>query len=271
MGKHKVTKVSSQETIDLGTSPEKRDKSDEIIALITQSNENNKKRFDDLFAELQSIKDSHKARLDAQDVKIKELQDENKQLRRDLDESNLKLGKCEKTLEKVNTKVLENESHSRRLNLIFSNVPESKDENIRETLNRIFIDNLGIASETANSFLLRDAHRLGKSNANVINPKPRNIILAFLQQSDRNYVYGLARKLKGTNISMKVDLIQEYAKIRDNLLIHRREILNFNKKAFVQLTYKSYNHPVLLVKLNDQIVEFNHEMKYEDLENVREK
>ena len=272
MGKqNKVTKSTSQETIDLGLSSPKKDRTDEILALITQSNANNNKRFDDLFAELASIKESHNARLDAQDVKIKDLQDENKQLKKDLNAANLKLGEVEVTLEKVNTKVLENESHSRRLNLIFSNVPESRDENIRETLNRIFIDNLGIAPETAHGFLLRDAHRLGKSNSSVINPKPRNIILAFVQQSDRNYVYSQARKLKGSNISMRVDLIQEYAKIRDNLLVHRREILKNNDKTFVQLSYKSYNKPILLVKVNDTIVEFKDDMDYADLENIRSK
>ena len=50
MGKqNKVTKSTSQETIDLGLSSPKKDRTDEILALITQSNANNNKRFDDLY------------------------------------------------------------------------------------------------------------------------------------------------------------------------------------------------------------------------------
>ena len=93
--------------------------------------------------------------------------------------------------------------------------------------------------------------------------------MAFISQEDRNYVYGQAKNLKGSNISLRVDLVKEYVVIRDKLLIHRSEIRKFNEKLYVQLTYRSYNKPILLVKMGNNIVEFKEGMKYEDLQEVR--
>ena len=152
-------------------------------------------------------------------------------------------------------------------------VLESNNENIRQTINRVFVEDLKIPRERAEGFILRDAHRLGKSKpADPPIPgitKPRNIIVAFISQEDKNYVYSQARNLKGSNISMRVDLVKEMATIRDNLLIRRKDIRDFNKNLYVALTYRSYNKPVLLVKVKNEIVEFTAEMKYEDLQEVR--
>ena len=254
-------------------SPAKSDRFDEISALIRQSNENNNTKFTQIFTQLKEIQDSQKAQLEAQTAKIANLEKENEQLRSDLNATNARLNKCEELLEKSQARITENESHGRRLNLVLGNVPESNNENIRQTINRVFIDNLKIPQDQAEGFMLRDAHRLGKSKQE--NPpipgvsKPRNIIMAFICQEDRNFVYSQARNLKGSNISLRVDLVKEYAMIRDNLLIHRSEIRKFNNKLYVQLTYRSYNKPVLLVKVNNNIVEYRTDMKFEDLQEVR--
>ena len=253
-------------------SPVKSDRFDEILASIKQANENNNSKFTQIFTQLKDIQDSQKAQLEAQTKRITSLESENRQLRQDLNATNTRLSKCEELLEKAQAKITENESHGRRLNLILGNVPEFNNENIRETLNRVFIDHLKIPRERAEGFILRDAHRLGKSKQE--NPpipgvtKPRNIIMAFICQEDRNYVYGQAKNLKGSQISLRVDLVKEYAVIRDKLLIHRSEIRKFNEKLYVQLTYRSYSRPVLLVKMGNNIVEFKEGMKYEDLQEV---
>lgn len=254
-------------------SPVKGDRFDEILASIKQSNENNNAKFTQIFTQLKDIQDSQKAQLEAQSKKIANLEKENEQLRSDLRATDTRLKKCEELLEKSQTRIIENESHGRRLNLILGNVPESNNENIRHVINNVFIDNLKIHPERVESFIFRDAHRLGKSKeANPPIPgvtKPRNIIMAFICQEDRNFVLSQARNLKGSNISLRVDLVKEYAMIRDNLLIRRSEIRKFNEKLYVQLSYRSYSKPVLLVKVKNNIVEYTSDMKLEDLQEIR--
>ena len=273
-GKKNVPKtpISPKLPADNEVASTNSEKLDLILEKIRLSNESHNAKFESIFSQLKSIQDKQNERLDSQDAKIKKLESDVKNLSSQLKTTNEKLTNCEKALEKVNSRVIENESHSRRLNLIFGKVPESKDEDIRKTLNKIFIENLKVPREQAEGFLIRDAHRLGKSTTDNPNgvPKPRNIIVAFLNQGDRNFVFSQARNLQGSNISMRVDLCHEYAQKRDALLVHRREILKINKKAFVQLTYRSYCRPVLLVKRDGDIIEFDPDtMDYEGLGEVR--
>lgn len=261
----------------LPTTPGKQtgDRVDEILESIRKSTESNNLQFTQIFNRLKSIEDSQKERLDAQDKKISDLESKNKRLEDDLLAANNQLKMCRESLNKAETRIIENESHGRRLNLVFGKVPESKDENIRETINKVLIENLKIPQERAEGFLLRDIHRLGKSKSTlntasgVDTNKPRNIIVSFLMQQDRNYVYSQAKNLKGSVISMRPDLVKEMALIRDDLLLQRQTILKFNKKLYVQLSYRSYSKPTLLVKVAENIVEFNPQMKLEDLQEIR--
>ena len=261
----------------LPTTPGKQtgDRVDEILESIRKSTESNNLQFTQIFNRLKSIEDSQKERLDAQDKKISDLESKNKRLEDDLLAANNQLKMCRESLNKAETRIIENESHGRRLDLVFGKVPESKDENIRETINKVLIENLKIPQERAEGFLLRDIHRLGKSKSTLNTAsgvdanKPRNIIVSFLMQQDRNYVYSQAKNLKGSVISMRPDLVKEMALIRDDLLLQRQTILKFNKKLYVQLSYRSYSKPTLLVKVAENIVEFNPQMKLEDLQEIR--
>lgn len=249
------------------------DRVDEILESIRKLTENNNTKFTEIFNRLKSIEDTQKARLDAQDKKISDLEAKNLRLENDLSTANNQLRAYKDSLNKAEARISENEAHSRRLNLVFGRIPESKDENIRDTINQVLIDNLKIPKERAEGFLLRDIHRLGKNKSNTTNgaasDKPRNIIVAFLMQQDRNYVYSMAKNLKGSTISMRPDLVKEMALIRDNLLIQRQTILKYNNRLYVQLSYRSYSKPTLLVKVRNDIVEFDPQMKLEDLQEIR--
>ena len=248
------------------------DRADEILESISKSNENNKQQFTLIFNKLKSIEENQNTRLDAQDKKISELETKNEKLENDLSHATKQLSDCQEQLKKAVTRISENEAHGRRLNLVLGNVPESKDENIRVTISRVMIDSLKIPEDRVEEILLRDAHRLGKSKTQTpalgAATKPRNIIIAFLSQFDRNYVYSQAKNLKGSTISIRPDLVKEMALIRDNLLIQRQVILKHNKKLYVQLTYRSYSKPVLLVKVANEITEFKPEMNLEILQEV---
>ena len=249
------------------------DRADEILESIRKSNENSKEQFTLIFNKLQSIEENQKTRLDAQDKKISELESKNEKLETDLFNATQQLSQCQDQLKKAETRISENEAHGRRLNLVFGNVPETKDEDIRQTISRVLIDSLKIPEDRVEEIILRDAHRLGRSKTSQspeipAATKPRNIIIAFLSQFDRNFVYSQAKHLKGSNISIRPDLVKEMALIRDNLLLQRQVILKHNKKLYVQLTYRSYSKPVLLVKVANEITEFKPDMNLEILQEV---
>ena len=245
-----------------------------VLSAISALRETTENKFKHISDELASIKTSLESRMTVQEETTKDLTNRIKVLEADYKELKVSHDNTSKQLIDLKDRVLNNESHNRRLNLVFGNIPESDNENVRESINKVLIENLKIPEDTARGFLMRDLHRLGRvknndeSNVNNALIKPRNIITAFILQEDRNLVYSKARNLKWSSITMRVDLTKEYAKIRDNLMVHRRSILNFNDKAFVKLSYRQYNHPVLLVKINNKIVEFDEKMNFEQLEIV---
>ena len=247
---------------------------DKVLSAISGLRQTTESKFKELSEELSSIKASMESRLTIQEDTTKDLTNRIKVLESDLHALKVSHENDSKKLVELQDRVLNNESHNRRLNLVFGNIPESDNENVRESINRVLIENLKIPEDKAKGFLMRDLHRLGRvknnDEANVNNAlvKPRNIITAFVLQEDRNFVYSRAKNLKGSNITMRVDLTKEHAKKRDNLMVHRRNIINFNDKLFVKLSYRQYNHPILLVKINNKIVEFNDKMNLEQLEIV---
>ena len=171
-------------------------------------------------------------------------------------------------MNKIETRVKSQEAHSRRLNLIFNNIPETDNEDIREVVNKVFIDNLKIQRERATGFLLRDLHRLGNGKnqqSNVSKKYHRAIIVAFVCQTDRNDVFNCARNLQGSSITMRIDLPPEYSKVRDNLLIQRKAIKDYNKKIIAVIKYRSYR-PFLFVKVNGDMVHYKEEMNVNSLE-----
>lgn len=206
-------------------------------------------------------------KIDGQDESIRKLEAENKVMKEKLD-SVIEINKHQEAkLSKIENRLIENEAHQRRNNLIFHNIEEETDEDVERKVCKVFIDDLHLNAERVNRFTFRDIHRLGrfKKSEGDTRAHPRAIIVAFLDQRDRNLVYSRGKQLSGSKISMRVDLPFEYSKERESLLTVRKSIKNINSKKVAILTYRSYK-PVLLVKVNGSIIKYDQNQEMDQLE-----
>ena len=102
-------------------------------------------------------------------------------------------------------RALKLESHSRRNNLIFYNIPEMRKESIAttETLLYTFLgQNLDMAEEETNEIPIERVHRLGKIREDN---KLRPIIAKFSFHKDKERILSSARTLAGTNYGISQD------------------------------------------------------------------
>ena len=107
-------------------------------------------------------------------------------------DSHLKKVEAQLTV-KVNNqgdKIIEQEGHSRRRNLIINGKPELDKENTEEVVQEFLVNDLHIEEVEVKNYLFRDVHRLPKSKNKdgTVREGPRPIIVAFLRQKDRNSV-----------------------------------------------------------------------------------
>ena len=110
------------------------------------------------------------------------------------------------------------ESHSRRNNLIFYNIPEVRQESsaTTETLLYTFLEqNLDMAEEETNGIPIERVHRLGKIREDN---KSRPIIAKFSFHKDKERILSSARTLAGTNYGILQDFPREIVEIRKGLL-----------------------------------------------------
>ena len=78
------------------------------------------------------------------------------------------------------------ESHSRRNNLNFFNIPEENDESFQSTenvLHRFMEVELKVSKKDSKEISLERVHRIGKFNSN--NSKPRPLIAKFTFHKDK--------------------------------------------------------------------------------------
>lgn len=124
---------------------------------------------------------------------LQAIRDENKKLRADLESL---------------------DAYGRRENLVFSNINESDDENCTSLILKLFTSNLGIDQSAAAYINFQRVHRLGGKRKDG---KPRDIIARFCLYPDREKVWNLRYKLKGTPIIIQEDFPPAMARRRRTL------------------------------------------------------
>ncbi|CAH3134215.1 unnamed protein product, partial [Porites lobata] len=105
--------------------------------------------------------------------------------------------------------------YSRRWNLIFYRVNESKDEDCFSLVRDVLTRNLNLPQDEVLNMKLCGAHRLGKPNRN----RARPLIARFTCRADRDRVWKARYRLKNSRISMGEDLPKHIQEIRKNVLI----------------------------------------------------
>lgn len=164
------------------------------------------------------------------------------------------------------------EAHGRRLNIIISGMDDTPvvDEDGREipedvdaAVRKLFIDKLELEPALVNGFLFRDLHRLGRRS--TVRVKARAVIVAFIQQKDRNLVMSKAFKLKGKGVSLKSDLPKELSAQRDKLLMERKTLQERN--IIARVCERGYL-PVLETKRGNKWVPYSLRVESDDFTNT---
>lgn len=143
-------------------------------------------------------------------------------------------------------KIVDQEGHSRRRNIIVNGKEELNGENTEEVAKQFLVNDLQMDQEEVKGFLFRDIHRLpkAKNRDGTQNDRPRPIIMAFLRQKDRNAVMKNAFQLKDTVCSIKSDLPKHLNDIRSLMLKERQRLKTETPAIKYRVAERSYK-PVL--------------------------
>ena len=149
---------------------------------------------------------------------------------------------------KENTdRLVTQEGHSRRKNVIINGKVENPDgENTEEVVRKFLVDDLKMEKDKVDKIILRDTHRLATPKNRDGTPRnvPKPIIVAFVCQKDRNDVMRSAYHLKGSTHSMKSDLPKELNDIRSAMLTERTRLKTAQPTWRVRVGERGYK-PVL--------------------------
>ena len=101
-----------------------------------------------------------------------------------------------------------------RDNLIFYNIPESKDEDTTNIIHKLLEEKLHL-EDASKKIKIDRSHRLGRQKQGA--EKPRPIIAKFNFYQDRENIRLNAKKLRGSNIAIGEQFPDEIVKIRREL------------------------------------------------------
>ena len=180
-------------------------------------------------------------------------------------ETNLKRAKTDLKLQadENSEKILNQEAHSRRRNIIINGLQETEGENMGQVVRDFFIEKMKLPEGDVENFLYRDFHRLPRARtAPPTSPKP--VIVAFIKQSDRNFVMRKAYELKGTNISIKSDLPKVLNQLRSDMLKERTRRIQEDPNVAVRVTERNYK-PIMQLEESRSTVHGVVRIKWRDL------
>ena len=164
-------------------------------------------------------------------------------------------------------KIVGQEGHSRRRNVIGNGIKYVEGENTKEVAIKFLVEELKLDPAVVANFLFRDIHRLpaGKiKTKDGMKKGERPIIMAFLRQDDRNAVMRKAFELKGKNYSIKSDLPKSLNELRGEMLQERRRLKDANPGVKYRVGEKSYK-PVLQKEVGTVIIRGEERTKWADI------
>ena len=134
-----------------------------------------------------------------------------------------RLTRVEKVVSDLKEELLRTQQHGMKDNIVFQNLPEVENENVRKTL-AVFMDqSLKINHDQINNILIDKAHRMGQKGK-----YPRSIV-AKINDDGRNIIFKHTRNLKGQKASVYTQLPRELAERRKQLVPIFKEA-RINKK-----------------------------------------
>ena len=90
--------------------------------------------------------------------------------------------------------------------------------------------------------------------------------MAFLRQPDRDFILSQSKNLRNTRLSLAPHLSAKMVLRKKALLAIRKDIKdNFDKRVLAFIGYRAYK-PVLLVKVQGRLVEYNESIPWNTLQ-----
>lgn len=154
-----------------------------------------------------------------------------------------KITTLEKTVQKLEKKLVDLEDRSRRNNLIVYGIRERTDESV-ESLTKEVVDNVFSSVLRVNVSSVERIHRLGRKQPD----KHRPVILKLMDYREKMSVLKNCSKLKGTSISVSEDFAPATRQIRKHLWNSTAEIRKTGVK--VQLVHDK-------VKIDKKVFEWD--------------
>lgn len=97
------------------------------------------------------------------------------------------LSKYKHEIDELKTKLLYQEKHDRRYNLLFYGFPEEENENLESTMKTFFKEKLKMQGDKVDAMVIANTHRLASEA-----PGPKPVIMKFSRMSDREIVFSKA-------------------------------------------------------------------------------
>ena len=161
-------------------------------------------------------------------AEVDDLKAENIARKKTDEDTKQQLEKLQKENEILNKSVIDLKARSMHDNLIFYNLPESKDEDTTNLIHGLLEEKLDIKDARVNVKIDR-SHRLGKPKSGTTRPRP--IVAKFNYFQDREQIRRNARKLKGTKLAIGEQFPEEIMKIRKELYPEFKKAREAGKKA----------------------------------------
>lgn len=167
--------------------------------------------------QLEKENDSLRESLEFALKSVEDLTEETKVQRKAMSELTEDVRNLTQTVTFERERAIKLESHSRRNNLIFYNIPEEAKESTSKTEDLIYTfleEKLNMEAEEASNISIERAHRLGKRKED----KPRPIIVKLSFHKDKEHILSNASKLAGTGFGISQDFPKEIVEIRKGLI-----------------------------------------------------
>ena len=153
---------------------------------------------------LKDLKSSHQEMMDEQTAEIQGLKSDRKKLQAENEKLNPALKEAQENLVAL-------ENYTRRENLRFMKIPESRGENCQDIIYDVLENDLKM---NVQDIRFHAVHRLGKPQNNEVTPaRPRPTIIArFAVREDRDAVFNVKNRLQSSARHSEAYITQDFAR-----------------------------------------------------------
>ena len=199
-GKSKL--ISPKKGISTSTNMPAAETQTEKNAEGTRRDEEMHRKLDSLaerFDKIEENSDEYKTSLEYTQEEVKELKEENTALKEALYELSMEIKRNTYAIQGLTVKQENLDTNARKRNLILEGVPERLDQGGRENLHEVvctFLSEMGITKPVEYDAAYRIGPKPGKH--------PRPLLISFMRQDDRNFIYSKRSQLRNSPHFSKV-------------------------------------------------------------------